>query len=256
MLAGGELERDRFPQAPPDIACKALLPILGEPMVVWTIRALRVCPSIGRIVVVGDAATGAMVAAQGAVLAAEVDSIDGNLRVGLEVLARAPTPAPRVLALSADLPLLTPIALADLLTRAPAADVVFPVVERQHVEREYPGREWIFARTAEGEFTGSSAALFRPAALLEQWKWVEALLGARRRSPLGLALLFGPTLAVRLMLGRLRVTDVEARIEKLLHLTARAYPTAFADLAMDVDKQSDLPLVERVLRERTALGGR
>jgi hypothetical protein len=36
----------------------------------------------------------------------------------------------------------------------------------------------------------------------------------------------------------------------------RAYPTSFPDLAMDVDKQSDLPLVERVLRERGTPGGR
>lgn len=254
VLAGGELERDRFPEVPAAISRKVLLPILGEPMVSWTVRALRACPAIGRIVVVGDAATGAAVAPLGAEPVTEVGGIEGNLRAGLEALARAPAPAPRVLALSGDLPLLSQAAVEDLLVHAPDVDVVFPVVERQHIELEYPNREWIFARTVEGRFTGSSAALFRPSVVQEQWRWVEALLGARRRSPLGLALLFGPTLALRLLLGRLRIADVEGRIETLLHLTARAYPTPFADLAMDVDKQSDLPLVEQVLRLRGLTG--
>jgi hypothetical protein len=177
------------------------------------------------------------------------------LRAGLESLSRSTHPAERVLALSADLPLLTPQAISDLLLNAPVADVVFPAVERQHVEREYPGRKWIYAPLVEGKFTGSSAALFRPSVVLEQWRWVETLLDARRQSPLGLALLFGPRLALRLLIRRLRISDVEHRIETMLKLTARAYTTPFPELAMDVDKQSDLPLVERVLRERDPILG-
>lgn len=247
VLAGGELERERFAGAPPETARKAQLPLLGRPMVEWVVRGLRASQRVQRVVVVGDPSLDTPALRDLAVrLVPEQGGIAANLRAGLDALPGGE----RLLAVSGDLPLLHPEALEDLLDHAPNADLVFPYVERADIERLFPHRGWIYARTPEGELTGASAALARPEALRTRWRWVEELLHARRKSVLALAAMIGPVFALKYLCGRLRPADVEARLSRLLGLTARGYRTRFPELAMDVDKYTDIAVVESVLRAR------
>jgi len=213
-------------------------------MVWWVVKALRTCPEIARIAVVGPCALESPdLDALGATVVPEREGICENLRAGLEALPGSQ----RMLGISGDLPLVTRAAICDFLANAPEADVVFPYVEREDIVRDFPEREWIYARTPEGHLTGGAAFLCRPPALLEHWDWVEKLLGARRRSVLGLAMLVGPAAAAKYACGLLHVADVEARMSALLHVTARGYRTRFPVLAMDVDKSADIPLAEGLL---------
>lgn len=249
VLAGGTLELDRFAGMDASVPTKAAIPLLGQPMVYWTVSALRACPAIRRIVVLGGPGLDTSeLRALDVTVAPEAGSITSTLRAGLDALPDAD----RVLCISADVPLLTPEAVGDLLERAPDADVVFPYCERTDIERDFPDRGWIFARTPEGEFTGCGGFLAKRAALLERWKWVEELLGARRRSVLGLAMLVGPAFALKYAFHRLRVAEVEDRMSRLLRVRARGYRTRFTELAMDVDKTSDISFVEDALRQRNA----
>jgi len=184
----------------------------------------------------------------GAIVTREADGITGNLRTGLDTLPGAR----RILALSGDLPLLTPAALRDLFAHAPESDLVFPYVERADILRDFPDREWVFSESPDGWFTGCSLALFRPKPVMVNWRWAEQILNARRRSPLGLARMIGPAFAVRYLMRRLRVVDVERKLSALLQLDARGYQSHFSELAMDVDKGSDIALVESVLRQSEA----
>jgi len=246
VLAGGALERERFPSVDPRITAKAALPILERPMVEWVLAALRQAPGVHRIVVAGPEALAAVRWDEfDATREPEGAGIAANLRAGLEALPGAQ----RVLVVSADLPLLTPMAVADLLDHAPDADVVFPYVERADVLRDFPDRGWIFAATPEGAFTGSALGIVRPEAALANWNWVERLLDARRRSVLGLAAMVGPVMALSYLIRRLRISDVDARLSALLHLEGRGYRSRFAEIAMDVDNETDVPLVEAVLRQ-------
>jgi molybdopterin-guanine dinucleotide biosynthesis protein A len=250
VLSGGEIERERFPEIDPGIRCKARIPILGRPMAEWVVQGLRSSQQVGRIVVVGRSSIETpSLRALDAEVVPEAGDISGNLRAGIQAL----TGSPRVLGLSGDLPLLTREGLEDLFSHAPAADVVFPYVERGDVLQAFPEREWVFSRTPEGSYTGCSVALFRPDALLSNWRWVEELLAARRKSPLGLAGMIGPWMAARYLFGRLRVADVERQLSSLLRLVGRGYPSRFAELAMDVDKQTDIALAEAALSRRFQL---
>lgn len=245
VLAGGRLETDRFPDLDPTrFPGKTAVPLLGKPMVWWVVKTLRDCPEIARIVIVGP---GALVwpalDALRATVIPEKGSICENLRAGLEALPGSQ----RMLGISGDLPLITRAAIQDFLTNVPDADVIFPYVEKADIMREFPGREWVFARTPEGHLTGGAAFLCRPPALLKHWDWVETLLDARRQSVRGLLKLIGPSAAVKYACGRLHVRDVEARLSALLHVTARGYRTRFPVLAMDVDKSADIPLAESIL---------
>ena len=46
------------------------------------------------------------------------------------------------------------------------------------------------------------------------------------------------------------VSDMEARLSTLLHLEGRGYRSRYAEIAMDVDEETDLPFVEAALRVR------
>jgi CTP:molybdopterin cytidylyltransferase MocA len=252
VLAGGELETERFTGLDPSVRRKAQIPVLGRPMVEWTVAAVRSCTGVKRIVVVGDESLATRELRDlNASVVPEGAGIADNLRAGLAALPGAAG----VIAVSADLPLVTRAGLEDLMTNAPAADVVFPYVERKEIIAAFPDREWIFAQTPEGAFTGGAAGLFRCEPVLANWNWVEQLLEARRKSVLGLAAMIGPVFAVKYLLHRLRVADVERKLSALLHLEGRGYCTCFAELAMDVDKFSDVALVEDVLRAREQPGG-
>ncbi len=250
ILAGGELEVERFQGLEPLVPYKAAVPILGRPMVEWVIVAARSCPTVARIrVVTYPELQSPEWEELEATLVPQVGSIAGNLRAGLEALPDAD----RVLVLSGDLPLVTREALENLLAHAPDADVVFPYVERRDVLRAFPDREWIFSETPEGAFTGSAVGLCRPQALLEHWRWVEDLLEARRKKPLELAAMFGLPFLLKLFFRRLRVRDIEAKLSHLIHITGRGYQSPHAELAMDVDKFSDIAFVEGVLAGRERL---
>lgn len=259
VLAGGDLERERFPSLRPEIARKAAIPVLGRPLNEWTVAALRAVEAIGPIVVIGDSSLASpALEGFGAELVPERGTITGNLRQGLDCLldgGHLYSAKSRVLVVSGDLPLLNPKSVRDLLEHSPEADLVFPILERSDTMAAFPSREWIFAKTADGAFTGCSAAVIKPGPVLENWRWVEELLEARRKKPLALAMMFGLPFALKLLTGRLRIGEAEARLSRLLHVHGRAYRTRFVELAMDVDKETDLPLVEEVLRRRSAETG-
>ena len=248
MLAGGALERERFGEIPDGVRSKAALPLAGKPVAWWTLQAALGLPAVERIAIVGGPELGQLdLEGDRVILAPEQGSIATNLAAGLEELSSWD----RVLILAADLPLLTPPMLEGFAAGASDADFVFAYCERSDVERAFPRRGWIYARTAEGDLTGSGVGLCRPAALRAQWPLVEQLLESRRLSPLRLAMLFGAGVLVRYLAGRLQPRHVEERLSRRTGLTLRGYRSPHPELAMDIDKQGDLDLAEAILAARS-----
>jgi GTP:adenosylcobinamide-phosphate guanylyltransferase len=246
VIAGGTIEAPAFRRAV-GVARKAEIPLLGRPLVEWVVEGLRSAPSICRIVVVGapEIATASLRDAVDAVVPEGASGVE-NLMRGLEALPDAES----VLMVSGDLPLIYRESLEELLANAPAADVVFPIVERGDVLRAFPSRRWVFAHAAgSGDFTGGALLLFRPDVLQHRREWAERLFAARR-SLFELVRMWGVGLTLRYLLRLLTLAEAEQRVSEVLVLRARAYCSRYPELALDVDKVSDLPLCEAWLRER------
>lgn len=241
MLGGGD-PGDPFAAAH-GVPVKALIPVGGEPMALHVLRALRGSGQVRQVAYVGpttpamDALIDRRVTDHGTLL--------GNLEAGVEELTRGGLQAgERVLVVTADIPLVTPEHIREVLALAPGdAALVYPVVPRAECERAYPGVRRTYARLREDTFTGGNLFLLDPRLIGQFLPRLREVLAARK-APLKLAGLIGPGVLLRLLTRRLTVPELEGRVGAILGVSARALITPHAAIGNDVDGEEDLRLAE------------
>lgn len=243
VLAGGRPDAAMSGGALP----KAFAPLRGRSMVEFVLAALRRTSRVGRIVLVGPRDLPAGVAGGVDDAVVEQGGLLENLAAGFAGL----DPAAPVLAVAADLPLLTPETIGAFVDAALAtdADLRYAVVPRADVERAYPGVRKTFVRLRDGVFTGGSAFLITPRAFARARPMIERAIAARKR-PWRLARLLGVSTLLGLATGRLRIDALEARVEEITGIRARAVICRDAEIAVDADRPEDLVMLARCLAAR------
>lgn len=231
----------------------ALIDVLGVPMLLRVVRALRACERIGRIAISIDRA---------AVLTHEELQADPQLlhlqsgsspsRSVRDALSAFATGS-RVLVTTADHALLTPQIVVDFLDRADASgcDLAVGVVEQELIRSAYPETVRTYLRFREGGYSGANLFAFRtPQAARAAEFWVQA--EQFRKQPWRLARAFGP---VSLILFALRRLSFDAALERgsaAIGCRVAAVRLPFAEAAIDVDRPSDHALVSEILAAREA----
>jgi len=247
MLGGGTVE-DEALRREAGVNCKSLIPLAGRPMVEHTLAAFRGTPGVGRIVLVGPPALQSAVAPGLADLILEEGATRAeNLYRGIDAL---PDSA-RILMAAADTPLLTPAMIGDLLEHAPDCDICYPYVARETILARFGAREWVFVTLRDAAFTGSSMALFRPAAFQQLRPLLEQVIGAHRNH-WKVAGMFGLAFLLRAKFGWITVPEVERHVSKVVRLDCRGYASPYAELAFDVDHHADLPIARQGLVQTAA----
>lgn len=246
ILAGGDGE-----VIDPTCRFKGLVPVAGKPLVEWVVDAFHAASTINEIAVVMPTAEG---------LGPWVDRVDKLVHSdGMfmdNVLAGAASfriDRP-VLVATGDIPLVTPEAIDDLVRASleTEADFTYPMVRREEMERQFPGSERTYFRLRSGSHTGGNAMLVNPRLIPAAHDLGQQLFD-QRKSTVGMLRIAGLGFVVRFVMGRLEPQDLAGKIQQLLGGTSAAVVTTHASLAVDVDKPSDLALVERVLRERAGV---
>ena len=245
---------------PEDVARgnKALLTIGGRPMVDYVVEALRGCPEVGKIVLVGDAPLQkAYCQPLGVLSVAPGDSPLGSLASGvaaLETAAPAGCPlgahpaADWVLACTGDIPFLTAGAVSGFLRECcrREADFYYPIITRQDAEAHFSGVKRTYARLRDGVFTGGNLFLARRSIIGEALPKAEDFIRLRKK-PLAMAWLVGPGFLFAYLLGFLTIAMVERRISGLVGYRGAAVISDYPEIGVDVDKISDLALARRLL---------
>jgi len=246
VLAGGP--RDAVALLDPSAPNKAFVPIVGQTMVARTLAVLRTVPQVERIIVVAPFVSSAL----GDLVDADEVRRDGarigdSLASGLRGL---PADEP-VLVVASDLPILTRAALEEFLSLAHRRDVdlVYACVERRTHAARFPGVPHTWARLREGTFCGGGCVQLRPRALPALDVFLERL-GRARKNPLALARIFGWDVLVRYALGRLSIRAAERRASELLGAPVAAAVCTHPEIAVNVDRPTDLALAERLIIER------
>lgn len=243
LVLGGGDPGDSFAAAH-GVSVKALIPIAGEPMAQWVLEALRLSGRIGTVAYVGPL-TPAMEALVD-IRVTDRGSLIANLEAGIEALGDHHAAGQRVLVATADIPMLSAQMVADLLDGAPDAPLVYPIVNKDTAQAAYPEVKRTYARLKDGTFTGGNIFLLDPALVGQFLPRLRAILAARK-APLRLAAMIGPSVLLKLLIGRLTVAELESKVSQLLHVSARGYITPHAAIGTDVDKESDLALAQHIL---------
>jgi len=237
ILAGGDGE-----VIDPAQRFKGLVPIAGKPLVEWVVEAFRSATLVGEIAVVMPTAEN---------LGPWVDTVDklvvSNKEFMDNVIAgaasfRADRP---IIVATGDIPLLTGPAidafiLAGLET---GADFVYPLVRRESIEAEYPGSERTYFKLKTGRFTGGNAMLVEPK-LLPPARDLGQRLFNDRKNAVAMLKTAGVGFVAKFILGRLVPEDLVDKLRELLGGTGAAVILEDPAIAMDVDKPSDLAIVE------------
>ncbi len=244
VLAGGP--QDEVSALAPGAPNKAFVPVAGITLVERTIRALRSSPTIGRIVAVAPNVPIARAALAGAdEIRDDGPTMMESLRSGLAGLA----PDVLVLVCASDLPILTRAAIEDFVARAESngADLTYACVERDVHLARYPAVPHTWAKLRDGIYCGGGCVALRPR-VLPGLAGLLGRLGRARKNPLRLAAIFGPAVLARYALGRLTIADAERRGSELLGAPVRAAVCAHPEIAVNVDRATDVELAERALR--------
>jgi GTP:adenosylcobinamide-phosphate guanylyltransferase len=243
VLAGGD-------GAVLDPACrfKGLLPIAGKPMVEWVLDALNSAETVHEVAVVVPTAEnlGAWVDRTGKLVVSNGSFVD-NIIAGVGAF-RADR---QVLLVTGDIPALTSEAVDSFVRQSMAtgAQATYPLIREADMLEQYPGSERTFVRLADGKVTGGNMMLVEPL-LLDRNREIGGRIFATRKNPIAMARVIGVRFVIRLVLGKLTVAEVEAKLGELIGGTGAAVYTSEASIGADVDKPVDVIVAERVLYSR------
>lgn len=244
VLAGGE-----GAIIDPTVRVKGLVPVAGKTMIEWVVDALKAADTIAQIAVVlpADAERGAWAARVDHIVDSDASFID-NALAGFSALS-GDRP---VLAATGDLPALDAQAVDDFVERslATGAQFTYPLVAESDMEEQFPGSERTYVKVDGGKVTGGNMMVLAPELVRRNRALGQRLFDARK-SPLQMARVLGVPFVFKYVVGRLRVGDVEAKMEELISAKCAAVYTHHASIGADVDKPIDLVVAERVLYRRS-----
>ncbi len=156
-----------------------------------------------------------------------------------------------VLVTTCDHALLTREILDDFLARSQStdADLTVALASREVIEAAHPGVARTYLKFGNGAFSSCNLFLLNtPAAMgvVRFWQSAEA----DRKRPWAITLRFGPVAALRLLIGRPGLERAFSILSARLGVAIAPVIVPFGDAAVDVDKPSDLALVEQILTAR------
>lgn len=226
---------------------EALIDIHGRPLTAYVIEALLATSVINRVLVVGPPELGKTFESNRLVILPPQGELLENLAAGLEALSGSS----KALVVTGDLALLTPSAVEGFLRlcKSDEADVYYPVVPRDAVEKAYPMMKRTYVRLREGVFTGGNVGLVDPAVLIRSLDRAKDFVRFRKK-PLRLALVVGPGVLCRFLSGRLSLREAEKKVSRIMGLRGRAVITNIPEIGVDIDKVGDLEAAKALLEKK------
>ncbi|WP_029605829.1 nucleotidyltransferase family protein [Kozakia baliensis] len=223
------------------VAHKALLPIVGTPMILRVLNTLRATPGLGPMAVSIENPDAIRPLIGDAMILPTAKGPSGSVAIALERLG-----AP-LLVTTADHPLLRTEWIAQFLMEAEGKwDLAVAVANRTVIERDVPGTKRTYIRLRDLQFSGCNLfwlGTIKARRVVELWQKLER----DRKKPWRMAATLGWGILLRAVTGRLTRDALYRRIEKLTGAKVLLIELSDGRAAVDVDKPSDLALVEKIL---------
>lgn len=223
------------------VANKALVPMNGRRMVDYVLDCYKAVKELSGVGVIGPAAE--LTGIDGVTYIPQKDDIIANVKAAAAVF-----PEGWLLLSSCDIPLITPEAIKDLLSRCQGADMFYPVVAKEDCQRVFPGMERTWVKLVDGEYTGGNIILIK-SSKVQIAAGPAAAFFAARKSPMQLANLIGVSILAKLLVHKLTIKELEEKMGRILGISCKAVPTPYPEIGTDVDKESDYDIICAELKE-------
>jgi len=231
---------------------KCLVEVAGVPMLTRVLETLESSPRVARIVVCIERSLQQFPAIEERIAAGTLERLDAAASPARSALQACDTLAGGfpLLIVTADHPLLDTAMIEHFCARASeGVDVSVGVARADLVLARYPESTRTLLRFADGDYCGCNLfSLNTAAARTAVMFWTR--LESERKRPWRLIRMLGAGPLLRYLLGRLSLADALVVFSDKLRIEAQAVEMPFAEVAIDVDKLSDLALVESILSAR------
>ncbi len=230
---------------------KALLEMEGRPMVQWVLDALEGAERVEHVVLVGPGPEDGLHLGPASAFVADQGAMIANVRAGLQVARRMNPKATHILLASGDIPSITPemVDWRVQTVEASDADIDYAVVDRQVMDRVFPGSRRSFTHVKDAEVCGGDLNGLRVTVAADDGLW-NALYAARKNA-LKQAALVGLDVLFLGAIRQLSLEDAEQRVGRHLGLKAHITRCPYAEIGMDVDKPHQHEMVRQHLRARS-----
>jgi len=244
VTAGGEIQPKQPLYEVSHGGLKAMIDVVGKPMVQWVLDALGKSANVERVVVVGLPPEAALDCAHPLILLPDEGDMLSNVRAGAREVMRLDPQATHAILASGDIPALRGEIVDWLICQSQDQDqdIYYTVIERATMEQQFPGARKTYVRLKDVELCGGDLHCFRLEATVEEGPLWKRLI-ATRKSPFRQASLLGYDALFFLMLRQLSLQDAEATVCKRLNVRGRAVLSPYAEIGMDVDKPAQLEIV-------------
>lgn len=213
---------------------KALAAVRGATMLERIIVALRDAGAT-RIAIVGGSEVRAACASRIDRFVEEAESGGENL---LRALGAWPGDGTQLLYATSDLPYVTSAAVAGFLQRVPEDALALPLAESADFAARFPSAP-PFGITLGGERVVNGGVFSIPAESIEPLARLATRFFDARKKPWRMASLVSPTVLLRYLTGRLRISELERLGARVLGTPAVAVRGCAPELAFDADTVAD-----------------
>jgi len=250
ILAGGSTPPEFLNALPPESRDedRALVSLHGRPMVEYTLEALRECPDIDRIAVIGTPRVLELMRERyPQVLGVEAGPrMIANGLKGCRALREQPNSSRQALITTSDVPLASAQTYSEFVRgfREKKLDASYAIVEKATCEAQFPGGKRTYARLKDGTFTAGNCVIVEVEALETLSELFEKFYRARK-NPIAMARLFGGRFLWRAITRQLSVPELEEFLSNLVKSNFRAVEMQDAAIAFDVDKLDDFLIAQK-----------
>ena len=249
ILAGSRPAGDPLADAH-SAPAKALVKVAGRPMLSYVAKALIDHKAIGSIRILAqdtetlksDPGTSWLVKEDRIKFTVSRSTIATSID---EILAQDDARFP-LLITTADNVLLSEAMITRFSDGAEGSDIAIAVVEKQVLFARYPESKRTWIKFRGGQYSGANLFYFGSAKAqraLRVWAEIEQ----DRKKGWKILTIFGPWLLFLAVVRLISVDQFAARVGKKLGLSVSIVKMPQAEACIDVDKQSDLDLVEKIL---------
>lgn len=247
ITAGGVPEPGEYLYEYSQGKSKALIDVAGQPMIQWILDALSGSTAVHNVVIVGlDGSEGLSCKKKLHYLPNQGSMMHNIMAAAREIKTINPE-ADHVLIVSSDIPTIKPEMIDWVVGQMrPDDDVIFNVIERSVMEARFPASNRTFTKLKGIQVCGGDMNLVALKTVLADNSIWQQLADARK-SPLKQAALVGFDTLLAVLFRAVDIEGAARLASKNLGLNGRGVLCPYAEVGMDVDKDSQLELVRKDL---------